>query len=246
LEHPGISWDYPCPAPKLSKQHSLKLNSRLLIKQYFPQRCLLCLAPEGPLCAPCLADLPWLPKAHCPVCALPTPGGETCGHCLKETPAFTRTQALFGYGFPVDRLIQQLKYREHLALAPLLGALLAQHLRNELPDIWLPMPLHAKRLKERGFNQAVEIARELAAITGVPMQTGWAIRERDTPPQAGLKREARKKNLRGAFKCHHKIARLHVGIIDDVMTTGSTLDALAETLKQAGAKEVSCFVVARA
>lgn len=131
-------------------------------------------------------------------------------------------------------------------LAPLLGMLLAQHLQNELPDIWLPMPLHARRLQERGFNQAVEIARELSAKTGIPMQPGWATRVRDTPPQAGLKREARKKNMRGAFKCHQKVAGLHVGIVDDVMTTGSSLDELSATLKRAGAREVSCWVVARA
>lgn len=190
--------------------------------------------------------MPWLPNKRCPICALPTPSGETCGHCLKEAPAFCRTQSLFSYGFPVDRLIQQLKYKEQLELAPMLGALLAQHLDNALPDLWLPMPLHPNRLKERGFNQAVEIARELAAKTGVPMQASWAKRERDTPPQAGLKREARRKNMRGAFRCNSKVAGLHVGIVDDVMTTGSTLDALAAALKSAGANEVSCFVVARA
>jgi predicted amidophosphoribosyltransferase len=108
------------------------------------------------------------------------------------------------------------------------------------------MPLHARRLQERGFNQAVEIARELAARTGIPMQAGWATRVRDTPPQAGLKREARRKNLRGAFACVGKVAGLHVGIVDDVMTTGSTLDELARTLTDAGAREVSCVVVARA
>lgn len=207
---------------------------------------MLCQAPGGPICAPCLTDLPWLPGTHCPVCALPTPGGETCGHCLKDTPAFSRVEAAFSYGFPIDRLIQRLKYKEHLALAPLLGELLATRLQGALPDIWLPMPLHANRLQERGFNQAVEIARELSAKTGVPMQAGWASRMRDTPPQAGLKREARKKNLRGAFQCSQRIAGLHVGIVDDVMTTGNTLDALSETLKRAGAAEVSCVVVARA
>jgi ComF family protein len=222
------------------------LNIRSFIEQTFPPRCLLCQAPDGPLCPSCLADLPWLPHSRCPVCALPAPGGQTCGHCLREAPAFSRTEALFAYAFPVDRLIQRLKYEEQLALAPLLGTLLARNLPKELPDVWLPMPLHANRLKERGFNQAVEIARELAARTGIHMQAGWATRERDTPPQAGLKREARKKNMRGAFQCSRKIAGLHVGIVDDVMTTGSTLDALAEALKQAGAKEVSCVVVARA
>lgn len=207
---------------------------------------MLCQGPGGTLCEPCRKDLPWLTEARCPVCAQPTPGGETCGHCLKETPAFVRTLALFGYGFPVDRLIQGLKYGEDLALAPLLGGLLVARLQGGLPDVWLPMPLHANRLKERGFNQAVEIARELSARTCVPMQPGWAARVRDTPPQAGLKREARKKNLRGAFACSGKVAGLHVGIVDDVMTTGSTLDELAKTLRSSGAREVSCLVVARA
>lgn len=222
------------------------MNIRLFIEQAFPPRCLLCQAQDGPLCQACLTNLPWQPVAHCPVCALPVPGGEICGHCIKEPPAFSRAQALFNYGFPVDRLIQRLKYQEHLALAPLLGTLLAQHLPVELPDLWLPMPLHARRLQERGFNQAVEIARELSAKTGVPMQAAWATRERDTPPQAGLKRDARKKNVRGAFQCSRKVAGLHAGIVDDVMTTGSTLDELAKTLKAAGACKVSCVVVARA
>jgi ComF family protein len=207
---------------------------------------MLCQAPDGPLCEPCLADLPWLPKAGCPICAQPNTTGDICGHCLKDPPAFIRAQAIFRYAFPVDRMIQQFKYREHLALAPLLGELLARQLKNDRPDIWLPMPLHANRLKERGFNQAAEIARELSAQTGVPLQAGWATRMRDTPPQAGLKREARKKNLRGAFACRREVTGLHVGIVDDVMTTGSTLDELAKTLKDAGAREVSCIVVARA
>jgi ComF family protein len=171
---------------------------------------------------------------------------EVCGHCLKETPAFDRTRALFNYAFPIDRIIQRLKYQEHLALAPALGTLLSQNLPEELPDIWLPMPLHANRLKSRGFNQAIEIARELTAKTGVPMQAGWASHERDTSPQAGLKRDARKKNMRGAFNCHPKVDGLHIGIVDDVMTTGSTLDELAKTLKASGAGKVTCVVVARA
>ncbi len=227
------------------KPYEPELNIRPLFNRLFPQSCLLCQARHGPLCQSCQADLPWLPQNRCPVCAQSTANGETCGHCLKETPAFDRTHALFAYGFPVDRLIQRFKYAENLALAPFLGALLAEHVVNK-PDIWLPMPLHANRLKERGFNQAVEITRELSQQTGIAMQPAWAARERDTPPQAGLKREARRKNMRGAFTCKPDVGGLHIGIVDDVMTTGSTLDALAGTLKQAGAKEVSCLVVARA
>ena len=108
------------------------------------------------------------------------------------------------------------------------------------------MPLHANRIKQRGFNQAAEIGRELSRLTGVPMQAGLASRERDTPPQAGLKRAARRRNMRGAFACKADLSGLHVGIVDDVMTTGSTLDALASALRQAGARKVSCVVVARA
>lgn len=222
------------------------MNIRPLFNQLLPPPCLLCQAPGGPLCESCLGDLPWLAAAHCPVCALPTPSGTTCGHCLKDKPAFSRAHAAFAYAFPVDRLIQRLKYREHLALAPLFGGLVAAQLQGELPDIWLPMPLHANRLRERGFNQAAEIARELAVRTDIPLRTGWAQRLRDTPPQAGLKREARKKNLRGAFACSGEVAGLHIGIVDDVMTTGSTLDELAKILNAAGAREVSCVVVARA
>lgn len=123
---------------------------------------------------------------------------------------------------------------------------MATRWQTALPDIWLPMPLHANRLQERGFNQAVEITRVLAHLTQRPMQTSWASRERDTPSQAGLKRAARRKNLSGAFSCTSDVAGLRVGIVDDVMTTGSTLNALAETLLKAGAREVACAVAARA
>lgn len=230
---------------RCQKPYELELNIRSLFNRFFPRPCLLCQAQHGPLCQSCHADLPWLPQNLCPVCAQPTTNGETCGHCLKETPAFDRTHALFAYGFPVDKLIQRLKYSENFTLAPLLGNLLAEHTTSK-PDIWLPMPLHANRLKERGFNQAVEIARDLSRLTGIAMHPSWADRVRDTPPQAGLKRDARRKNMRGAFACKPDVRGLHIGIVDDVMTTGSTLDALAETLKQAGATEVSCLVVARA
>lgn len=153
---------------------------------------------------------------------------------------------MFRYGFPVDHLIQQFKYHERLDLADTLGRLLAEQVSDAPPDVWIPMPLHSNRLKQRGFNQSVEMTRALAQCTRIPMRADWATRERDTPPQAGLKRAARQKNLRGAFACSPKVAGLHIGIVDDVMTTGSTLDSLASTLVQAGAARVSCLVLARA
>lgn len=227
------------------------MNIRPIINRLFPRQCLLCASAldtviDDALCPGCKQDLPWASAEHCPVCALPTPGGEVCGHCLKTPPAFARTQALFNYRFPVDRLIQQLKYQEKLSIAPILGTWMAARWQGQQPDIWLPMPLHINRLTTRGFNQAVEITRALAHVSQRPMQTNWASRERDTPSQAGLKRAARRKNLHGAFVCTPDVAGLHIGIVDDVMTTGSTLNALAEVLLRAGAREISCAVTARA
>lgn len=225
------------------------LNIRTLFNQISPPRCLLCDKSGAPICPACLADLPHLDPVRCPVCALPSGFGNICGHCLKNPPAFDRTTALLAYDFPVDRLIQRLKYAEYFPAAPLFGTMLAEHVAQVTscpPQVFLPMPLHIQRLKERGFNQAVEIAREFSRRTGIAMQTNWVERVRDTPPQAGLKRDARRKNLRGAFATKAKVNGLHIGIVDDVMTTGSTLDALAATLKQAGAAQISCWVVARA
>lgn len=153
---------------------------------------------------------------------------------------------MFDYRFPVDRLIQHLKYREKLSLAPVLGQLLAARWQGEWPDVWLPMPLHPNRLATRGFNQAMEISRSLARASAIPLKPGLASRIADTPPQAGLKREARRRNMRHAFSCTPDVDRLHIGLVDDVMTTGSTLDALAHILIQTGASQVSCLVIARA
>lgn len=240
---------YPGMSSALSKDTTHNLNNRTifhrLIDTIEQPRCLLCQQPGSALCAPCRADLPWLSKLRCPVCALPTPTGAICGHCLRQPPAYDHVLALFAYAFPVNRLIHHLKYHEQLRIAPLLGGLLSEQIIHT-PDLWLPMPLHANRLKQRAFNQAVEITRELARQSHAPMHTGLASRVKDTPPQAGLKRDARHRNMRNAFVCNGDVSGMHIGIVDDVMTTGSTLNALAKTLKEAGAKQVSCALIARA
>lgn len=211
--------------------------------------CLLCGASSGahPLCAGCRADLPWLRQSHCPSCATPTPTGEICGACLKHPPAFDRTRAALIYRFPLDRLIPRLKYQGQLAIAPALGECLASAVeRAPRPDLLVPMPLHAKRIRERGFNHAGEIARFLARQFDLPLDLDRCRRIRDTPPQMGLKYDARRRNVRGAFACSATVHGQHIALIDDVMTTGTSLDELAATLKHAGAREVSCWVVARA
>lgn len=198
------------------------------------------------VCPACLADLPWHTQPQCPQCATLTPQGQTCGACLKRPPAFDRTFAALGYAFPLDRLVPRLKYHGHLAIAPALGECLARVAEaTPIPDRMIAMPLHAKRIRERGFNHATEIARDVAARLGLPLDLASCQRIRDTPPQRGLKHDARRRNLRNAFVCSGDVRGQHIALVDDVMTTGTSLDELAATLKRAGAREVTCWVVAR-
>jgi ComF family protein len=170
-----------------------------------------------------------------------------CGPCLRRPPAFDRTCAALAYRFPVDRLIPRLKYHGRLAIAPALAHCIDQALGDApSPDCVAPMPLHPARIRERGFNHAAAIARELARLRTLPLALDVCRRVRDTPPQMQLKYDARRRNVRGAFACDDSVRDRHVTIIDDVMTTGTSLDELAATLKRAGACEVSCWVVARA
>jgi len=170
-----------------------------------------------------------------------------CGACLAHPPAYERTLAALTYRYPVDRLIPALKYQGRLALAPALGACLAARLGDApRPDLLVPMPLHPARLRERGFNHASELARVVAHRLELVLETRLCRRTRDTPPQQGLKRDARRRNVRGAFSCVRPVAGLHIALLDDVMTSGTSLDELAASLKQAGAREVSNWVLARA
>ena len=224
------------------------MNIRSFINRFFPRSCLLCGGDAGPghLCPACLTDLPWHTQPQCPQCATPTPLGQTCGACLKRPPAFDRTLAALGYTFPLDRLIPRLKYHGRLAIAPALGECLARAAEGApVPDRLIPMPLHAKRIRERGFNHATEIARDVAKRLGLPLDTASCQRTRDTPPQMGLARDARRRNLRGAFACSGDVRGQRIALVDDVMTTGTSLDELAATLKRAGAREVTCWVAAR-
>jgi ComF family protein len=224
------------------------LDIRSIFNQLIPRTCLLCgdATRTGHVCPACLTDLPWHAQPQCPQCATPTPQGQTCGACLKRPPAFDRTIAALRYVFPLDRLIPRLKYQGQLAIAPALGEWLARATEAApVPDRLIAMPLHAARIRERGFNHATEIARDVAARQGLPLDLGSCRRIRDTPPQTGLKHDARRRNLRGAFACSGDVRGQHIALVDDVMTTGTSLDELAATLKQAGAREVTCWVAAR-
>jgi ComF family protein len=213
-----------------------------------PQDCFLCAAPAGGglLCSSCTLSLPRLTPERCPVCALPTPDSSVCGACLSRAPYFDATQAVYRYEFPVDSLVQSLKYAHRLAGADFLGRMLAQLSTLCRPDLILPVPLSAARLAQRGFNQALEIARPLARVLGVPLEVSRVHRHRDTAPQASLPWKERTENIRHAFECEIDLTGKTILVVDDVMTTGATLNELARTLKAHGASRVENRVLARA
>lgn len=218
-------------------------------RRALPQRCELCAASSGNdlICEACARDLPRLGPG-CPVCALPAAGGEVCGRCLAHPPAFDATIAAFAYAFPIDRLIHAFKYQGRLALAEWsAGAVLAERLRVKRadPDRLVALPLSVERQRERGYNQAAEIARVVAARCSVPLLSAGVRRVRAAPPQAVLPWAARERNVRGAFACDVDLTGLRVAIIDDVMTTGASLSELAGTLRAAGAAGVENWIVAR-
>lgn len=220
----------------------------MLFKAILKQRCILCSNYQGTdlgMCEPCLHGLPWHQATQCPQCALLS-DGRTCGNCLAAPPSFDATHSIFTYDFPLDKLLQRYKYRETLQLSSTFATLLQQKLKpSHNIDLVLPMPMHDKRLQERGFNQALEIARLLCKATGLALDYNACKRIKLTPPQASLPLKERAKNIRGVFSCDKNLQGLNIAIVDDVMTTGASLDELAKTLKQAGAAHVECWVVAR-
>lgn len=228
------------------------MNSRakfwqsMLMKPWLAQPCLLCgtTSRNGLFCVACEAALPYLIAPHCPVCAVPTAGGEVCGRCLKDPPNFQHTVACFAYTFPLDKLIKALKYGEQLVLVNSLADKLAQRVETR-PDYLVPMPLHPARLRERGFNQSCELARRVAYQLNIPLLNNACQRVRDTPPQFSLSWQERDKNVRRAFACTQNLSGRSVAVVDDVMTSGASLNELALTLRNAGAIEISAWVVAR-
>jgi ComF family protein len=223
------------------------------MRRSLPQTCSLCAASSGDalICAVCTAALPRLP-AVCTVCALPVTAADICGACLKRPPPFAATLAAFVYGFPIDRLVQQMKYRGRLAIAEWAAAELAAAVAPTLrarepaqrPERVVALPLAGARQRERGFNQAHEIAARAAIRLGLPIAPSLA-RIVAGPPQAALRWSERAKNMRGAFACCEDVRGLRIAVVDDVMTTGATLTEAAKTLRRAGATRVECWVVAR-
>lgn len=215
-----------------------------------PPRCLLCQAPGAgghDLCAACTAALPRCPPA-CPRCALPQPQGEACGACLRDPPPQQATRAAYLYVWPVDQLLPRLKFHDDLAAGRLLADLARPVFAAAArPAALVPLPLHPRRLRQRGYDQALELARPLARALGLPLCTDALRRVRATAAQSELDAAARRRNVRGAF-ARIPGARLpaHVALFDDVMTTGATLREAAAVLRRAGVARVDLWVMARA
>lgn len=234
--------------PRLKKLVYNWLNSN--------QTCLLCDEPAQqpqPICMACEAELPWLEEC-CRICALPLPmQGLTCGQCSRHAPAFNRVEAPWHYGFPVDALITRFKHQRQWPLGRLLARLLGNWLEHRFaddlprPSLLLPVPLARRRLRERGFNQAAMLARWLGGQLGIACDLHLLQRPHETLSQQGLTAKARRRNLRHAFALgdHAAIKGVHVAIIDDVLTTGATAQALASLMRAAGATRVDVYCLAR-
>jgi ComF family protein len=229
--------------------HRLAALARLAL----PQRCELCIAPAGGalLCADCERALPRVADP-CPRCALPSVRGAVCGACVGRPPPYAATIAAFAYAFPADRLLQRIKYEGRLALADWAGGALAAAVvaglagrrQSDRPDRIVALPLAPSRQRERGFNQAREIAVQVARGTGLPLAAPLQ-RIKAGTPQTRLPWARRGGNVHGAFAVSSPVHRARIALVDDVMTTGATLAEAARTLLKAGAERVECWVVAR-
>lgn len=218
--------------------------------------CLLCdEVADGttPVCMACETELPWLGD-HCQRCAVPLPAaGMTCGQCLMQPPAFERVVAPWTYNFPIDSLITRFKHSAKWPYGHLLGDLLAQSLQHRFnddlprPDVLVPVPMSTRRLRQRGFNQAAMLARWLSERLDVPIDERLLLRPQDTNAQQDLNAEARKRNLHHAFALASdaSVKGRHLALVDDVLTTGATAQALALLLLDAGASRVDVYCLAR-
>jgi len=235
---------------------------RRWIDLIYPPRCPVCdrFLPrgEGPgLCEACAASFQEIALPYCRRCGLPLmdighDDERLCEACLRAPPAYEKARAVYLYEGGALEAVHRFKYGRRAHLARILGPRLADLARRTLPAglraSAMPVPLHPKRLRERGFNQSLLLARHVAGLSGLELDYRTLQRSRNTPPQVTLGREERKKNVRTAFevKPMKRGVPENVVLVDDVATTGSTLNACSRALVRAGAKRVFCLVLARA
>lgn len=233
------------------------LALRTTLNYLLPRHCHLCgdVCKES-VCAACARDFLHINPCRCPICGIELnliDARNICGQCLKKTPYFDQTIVATDYLPPVDELVHRLKFGHQLSIASLMADLLRdtviERYSGGLPNLLAPVPLGPSRLIERGFNQAQEIAKVLAPQLGIDLAPRLLFRLRDTLPQSSLPFQQRQANTRNVFVCNlellPKIDGQHIALVDDVMTTGTTLNEIAKILKRHGARKVSNFVFAR-
>ena len=222
-----------------------------LITKIVPYQCLFCLrlTERMNLCGKCKKRLPWLLQPVCKWCAIPLNNHQQpyCGQCLLDPPYFDQTICLFQYRPPINHLILSLKYHQQLQYIQLLTQLMIQKIQtcHTLPELIISVPLHAKRLQQRGFNQATELAKPLAKKLNIPFNQSLIKRQINTVSQTQLQGKARLLNVRNAFMLNHSFNAKHIAIIDDVFTTGSTVNEISQLLKQHHAEVVDIWCYAR-
>ena len=221
----------------------------LLFDALLPKRCPLCAARVNRgFCADCLELLPWI-MTGCEICGTELLEAGVCGGCQSRRPYYDHAVIPFKYREPVSGQIQLLKYNDQLRYATSLGAMICRRVWKDptpAPDLLIPVPLHRARLRQRGFNQALEIARRIGAELGVEVSHSLLERIKNTVSQTGLGKRQRRSNVKGAFKALALIQHAHVALVDDVVTSGSTVNAAARALKRAGVERVSVWAAAKA
>ncbi|MGC9128414.1 MAG: ComF family protein [Acidithiobacillus sp.] len=222
-------------------------GSARLLDWLLPERCRSCDAPGAALCAACLGDWPRLPEDRCAYCALPVAANGDCPVCALEAPAWDYCFTPFVYDTPLDTAISAWKFGDRLDWTRPLAAAWVAAMGSQPPSrpaCLIPVPLHRARLRERGFNQSELLARHWGRSYHIPVRA-HVQRQRNTPHQVGMSKAARLGNLRGAF-CLRGRPPTHVAIVDDVLTTGSTLQEIAQVLRAAGVERIDAWILARA
>lgn len=215
-----------------------------------PARCLYCglqASAKWPVCPACFDALPWNTPC-CPRCAQPQIHDSPCAECAQDPPAQDSAWCALRLEAPVQRAVHALKYHAGFLQAHVLAALMAQALSRRsapLPQLLIPVPLHHRRLQRRGYNQSLELARQLTRRLAIPLSSQAAIRTRDTEDQIGKTAAQRRKNVLGAFRITQTLTGQHIALLDDVMTTGATLGELARICRDAGAVRIEVWAAAR-
>ena len=238
-----MNWLNPC-----------KFIAHHLQSVLFPSTCVLCHSPTSrsfDICSACECDLPRL-SSRCVICAAPlhVDTEQCCGACLHEPPPFDHTIALWQYDFPTNKLILDLKFHAKLVNARIISELFIKQLqrhyeKKNMPECIIPVPLHKKRLHERGFNQAIEIAKPIAKQCKIPLEITLCHRTRATQAQSSLPAKKRQQNIKGAFDLTRPCEYKHIAILDDVVTTGHTIREMCRGLKKAGVERIEVWCVAR-